>query len=304
MKKMPLIILIFLMLLVVISGMVNFGDVQQYPDERHERYSQLFPPPFDIKEPQKGEMVLIYMFPYSFNADEKSILEDNIEKAEAMVERLDIVIIRLNEKGNDVQDLDQMVDEYDVLVSESRGYLVQAETSSVNSDKEKYIKLSKESIVRANSELKHIFDKIKTYLPGPVILSGNSSLVAEGSGVVILSGDLDTSFFLSEGKFSVVDFAGDISIDMEKDYKQEVLQEKDGTPDHNKPYIMISYVEVEGNTSLSGSDFSVAIMADRMSLLVIGTGEVELIGNGTYYFDDGTSSRIGTVWAKPIFESD
>lgn len=304
MKKMPLILLIFLMLLVVVSGIVDSGDMQQYPDERHEQYDLLFTPPFDVKELQTGERLLIHLPPPSFPVDEKFVLKDNIEKAETIVSNLNNATMRLKKEGNDVQELEQRTGKYATLVSEAKMYLAEAETSSVKSDEEKYLKLSRGSIIRANSELKSIFAKMKEYLPGPVTIYDNTNLVAEGSGIVILSGDFDTSFFLSGGKFSVVDFAGDMLIDSEKDYNQEVLPERETMTGYIKPYRTVSYVEVEGNVSLSGTDFSVAIMAEKISLLATGVGEAELIGNGTYYFDNGTSDREENLWEKQMFERD
>ena len=206
MKKMPLIVLIFLMLLVVISGMTDSGDTQQYSGEIEEQSDVLFNPPFDMKESHKSERTILYIVPYSPPVNEKVFLADNIEKSEEMVKRLDGVIVRLNEEGKDARELEQMVDNYAFLVSEAKKYLSLAENSSVSSDEQQYLELSRENIVRANSELKPIFDKVKTYLTGPVSISDNNSLVAEGSGVAILAGDIDVSFFLSDGKFSVIDF--------------------------------------------------------------------------------------------------
>ncbi|GEM_PF-2815777 len=304
MKKMPLILLIFLMLLIVISGMTDSVDMQQYPDERQEQSDVFFNPPFDMKEPHKDERVILYIVPYSSPVNEKVFLADNIEKSEEMIKRLDGAIARLNKEGKDTGELEQMVDNYAFLVSDAKKYLSLAENSSVSSDEQQYLELSRENIVRANSELKPIFDKVKTYLTGPVSISDNSSLVAEGSGVAILAGDIDVSFFLSDGKFSVIDFAKDLAIDMEHDYKQEVIPERGEAPDLIMPQKMVSYVEVTGNVSLSGSSFSVAIMADNISLVATGTGEAELVGNGTYYLDYGTFKENESVWIKSIFESD
>lgn len=304
MKRMPLILLIFLMLLVLISGMTCSEDMQQYPDERHEQHDMLFTTPFNTREPPNDERFILYFVPHSVPVGENVFLADNIEKSDEMVKRLDNVIIRLKEEGNDVTELEEMVVNYAALVSDARKNLSMADNSSVSSDKQKYLRLSRESIVVANSELKPIFDEIKTYLPGPVSMSGSSSLVAEGSGMAILSGDMDVSFFLSDGKFSVVDFAGDALIDTENDYAHEVMPQRVASHDMIMPQKMYSYVGVKGNVSLSGSAFTVVIMSDNLSLIVTGTGEAELVGDGTYYFDYGTSKENENVWIKSIFESD
>ncbi|WP_292466419.1 hypothetical protein [Methanolobus sp.] len=302
MKRMPFVVLVFLMLLVVISGMVDSGDMQQHPDEREDRGDLLHKSPFTVRESPHEDEYLIDKFSRLSPLDETAFLEDNIHKSEDMVVRLDKVITGLKAEGNDINELEQTVNDYSRFVSEARTYLAQAENSSLEADKEQYLKLSRESIIRANSELKPIFDEIKSYLPGPLLISENSSLVARGSGISILSGDLDVDFFLSEGRFSIVDFSGDVQIKMEQDFESEEMPERGPDNGLMVPHEAFSYANVTGNVSVSGSEFTVAMMADNIILRTTGTGEAELIGEGVYYFDDGTV-RNESNWVQPIFES-
>lgn len=300
MKRMPLIVLLLLILLVVISGVSKPGDMQQYSDGRQEHEGLLLPPPFDMRESPEEKRMFFFMYS-SASEDRRSFLEDNIEKSETVVERLNNVIRRLKEEGNDVRELEQMVYDYDVLVSEARKYFEMAENSSSDSGRQKYLELSRERIIDANSRLKPIMDGIKTYLPGPIQIS-NNTLVAQGSGIAILSGSFDISLSLSEGKFSVVDFADDVVIGNEYEYERGSVPHRVPVSDMLSHHDIISYVDVNGNVSMSGSSFSVAIMADRIEIVAKGTGEVELVGKGTYNSDRVPSQDAQNVWIAPIFE--
>ncbi|WP_321430217.1 hypothetical protein [uncultured Methanolobus sp.] len=302
MKKMPLAVLIFLMLLVVISGMADSDDAQQYSGDRPDDHRVHSSPPIGMDSSSGGIIVVAHTISFSSSVDEESFLGDNIKKSESMVQRLENATEKLEEKGNNVSDLKGMIINYGTIVSESGFYLEMANNASSEAEMQKYLELSRESIILANSELKPILYEIKQYLPGPIMLE-NNTLGAEGSGVAIFSGDTNLSFFLSEGKFSVVDFNGDIVIDINADYKQDLSPDRESA-DLIMPHSMASYVEVTGNVSMSGSGYTIAIMADRMSLTVTGSGEAELIGNGTYHINDGLSENKENVWMTPIFESD
>lgn len=303
MKKMPLIVLIILMLMVVISGLADSDDVFSHSDEGPDVHRDRSIPPLGMASSQSEVFMVTHMVSFSSMVDEETFLEDNIEKSESMVQRLDTASNELENEGKNVSDLKSMIIDYSDLVSESRSYLEMAQTTSSESEKEAYLDKSRESIIKANSQLKPILDEIKEYMTGPVEIT-NTTLSAEGSGVAILSGDIDLSFFLSDGKFSVVDFSGDLVIDTDADYKQEYAPDKDGSHDLIMPHAMISYIDVTGNVSMSGSSYTVAIMADRIDLEANGNGEAELVGNGTYHLDNDISKGKENVWMIPIFERD
>jgi hypothetical protein len=288
MKKMPLAVLIILILMVVISGFAGSDDVHPHSDDRQDDHRDRSASPLDVLS-------------LSPMMNEESFLEDNIQKSESMVQRLENASQELEKKGNDVSDLKRMIADYSDLVSESRSYLEKANTVSSDDEKQKFLGLSRESIIKANSELKPILDEIKEYLPGPIILE-NNTLRAEGSGVAIFSGDLEMGFSLSEGKFSLVDFDGDVIIDIDGDYRQEPTPERMIPGDIVMSHTMESYVDVTGNVFISGSAYTVAIMAEKMTMTATGQGEVELIGNGTYYLDNDVSEGNENAWMIPIFE--
>ncbi len=297
----PLIFIAFLMLLVLVSGLNDQGNMHRFPDEHSEKHIFLLEPDSEMSDPPGGRSLVLYIEPGFSSASEKNLLEDNIEKSEKMTERFDEVISNLKEEGNEVRELEQMTANYGALVYQAREYLELAKNASSDSEEQSYLELSRESIIDANSNLKLIFDEIKKYVPGPASLR-NETLVAEGSGFAILSGDLHMEITLSEGKFYVVDFAGDIAIDNEFNYEQESLGQMFPPRGRIAAQKTFSYVDVNGNVSLSGSSFSVVMMAERIGLVATGTGEAELVGNGTYYFDNGTSERKEKFWMRPLVE--
>ena len=301
MKKMPLVLIMFLMVIVLISG---FIDSVRNPDVHGEHHGLLFSQQDYISKDLSDDDPSFASGDKPTLKDESIFLADNIKKSDEMVARLDSTVVRLNEEGNDVQELEQMVDNYALLVSEAKDYLSKAEASTSFSDEQEYLALSRDKIILADSELKGIFDKVQTYLPGPIGISGNDSLNANGSGIVLLSGDLDIDISLSMGKFSVVDYAGDLDISTDEIYSPEIVSQRAiPSVDPETTQKLYSYVDVQGNVTLSGSELTVAIMSDDVSLLVKGTGEVELYGNGSYYLDNATMGKEGT-WISPIFGID
>lgn len=304
MKKLPLVVIAVLILLVLISGMADSGDtgsMQSYSDDHKHHSKDLLRPQLETSESHGDNYSVIYISGSEVIArNETAFLEENIQKSEEMVGRLEGVLRDMDESGQSNPQLKQKVEIYAADVSQARNYLFMAENSSLESEKKNYLSLSRNSIIRANMELKSIFDEIKAYLPGPVVMD-NSSLYAEGSGICILSGNVNVNFFLRNGRFSVIDFSGDISADMEHDFDMEEIPQSEDTL--HMPHERFSYVNVTGNISMSGSAYTVTLVGENISLSAGGTGEAELIGNGTYFIENGTAVEENS-WVKPVFESD
>jgi hypothetical protein len=291
MKKMPLVMIMLLIFIVAIMGITdsweNPGDKGNHRDFI-SKYSS-----YVIKEPHDDKP--------AFPNDGELFLSDNIQKSEEMVEHLDKFIAEMKAEGNNVTELEPTVDNYSMLVSESRTYLEQAKNASSDTEKDEYIRLSKESIIHANSELKPIFDDVKAYLPGPLMLADNSNLVANGSGLAILSGDIDLELSISEGKLTILDFIGDMEINTEEFKGSEVKSEQVIVPESDAMQQILSYNDVQGNVTLSGSVLTVVIISNDLIIDVNGTGEVELYGKGTYMLSNRSTSNEG-VWIPPIFD--
>jgi len=299
MKKLPLITLGILILMVLISGLSDNG---RYPvDEDHSKMSSSQPE--YINKELYGEVPSSVSEENVKPQDEKDFLTDNIQKSDEMIVRLEDSIDRLASEGNDVSDLKQMVRDYSSLVSDAGSYLEKANSADSISDEQKYVSLSKDKMVHSDVLLKRIFVAMHNYMPGPVEITGNDSLDAKGSGVIILSGDLDVNLSMSSGKFSVVDFEGDMSINSDELLSSNVVAESAvSTSGSVNPHHMVSYLDVQGNVRMSGSGMTIAAMGDNTTLHATGFGEVQLYGNGTYYLDNSGSVREG-VWLAPIFET-
>ncbi|SFM78194.1 hypothetical protein [Methanolobus profundi] len=300
MKKLPLVLIGFLVAIVLISGMadqVRHSDVHGKQHDILSQYSSYISEK-DISDdkpsPTQSDL--------DISKDEKVFLSENIAKSTEMVERLEVTVAALERDGNDVQELEQMINDYASLVSESNDYLSKADASSSSSDEIKYLAMSRDKIILADKELKDIFNIIHSYLPGPVELSEDQTLTLEGDGIVILSGDIDVDLGLSEGKFSIVDFSGDLMVDADQLSSYETMPDQVVIPDSQEsPHNMVSYNDASGNVTVSGSLITVAVMGNDLSLIVEGTGEAELFGNGTYSLENSSSQEEG-IWIPSIFE--
>jgi len=245
--------------------------------------------------------------------DDRAMLEDIITKSEIMSRRLADSIARLKQEGEDVGNMEVLLAEYTRLVGDSRMYLEMSNASSgtvplndsedsslVCTSEEECLASSRESLLQANTRLKDIFGELRPYLAPHAMLPENASLVAQGSGTVVLLGDLDIHMSLSDGKISYVDFENDVSVRLENDVKPEVS----ATDAKQK---VVSYNNVTGNITLSGSGLMVEIIGTDISLAATGAGKAELFGNGIYYIEDANVPANIPVkrqlWKPPLFEN-
>ncbi|WMW26069.1 hypothetical protein RE474_04930 [Methanolobus sediminis] len=299
MKKLPLIVLGILILMVLISGL---SSRDRHPDNGDHSKMTSSQPEY-INNELYGDVPSSVSEEKVKQQNEKDFLADNIQKSDETILRLEDSIDRLASEGNDVSDLEKMVMDYSSLVSDASSYLEKADSADSVSDEQKYVALSKDKMVQSDILLKKIFMSMHNYMPGPVKITENDSLDANGSGVIVLSGDLDVDLSLSSGKFSVVDFEGDMSIDTDGLLSSNIITEGAVSASATEePHHMLSYSDVQGNVSLSGSGMTIAVMGDNTTLHVTGVGEIQLYGDGSYYLDNSSAVKEG-VWLSPIFEA-
>ncbi|WP_340820346.1 hypothetical protein [Methanolobus sp. WCC4] len=299
MKKLPLVLIGFLVGMVLVSGL---ADVNRHPAGHEEQHGIMSDYSAYVKTEISDPQAPSTPDDHDVSRDEKVFLAGNIAKSSEMIERLESTVDSLEKEGNDVQELEQMVSEYASLVAESKAYFSKTETSSSSSDELEYLALSKDRIVQADMKLKDIFNMLHSYLPGPVKLSGNDTLILEGSGIVVLSGDLGIDLSLAEGEFSAVDLAGDMIIDAEELSSTGIISERILSDPLGNSHSMVSYNKANGTVLMSGSILNVAINGKDLFLTVEGTGEVELFGKGTYSIENG-SGIIEGIWIPPVFET-
>jgi len=307
MEKTPVIFLIFLISLVIVSAIVA-DDSDAGPGIK-EGEGPMSIAPFGL-EPGKDDRFpggLLTPRKVPVLNDDSEFLADNIEKSEAMAVRLDETLIRLKAQGNDVEELETLIHDYSLLVEDSKMYFEMANVSESNETlatgtseeaREEYLEKSRNRIIEANMLLKDIFHELRPYLAIHAKVSEGSTLSAEGTGTVVLSGDFDVKMSLSDGRLSYVDFMDDISV------KTENMNEATITRVPDMQQELVSYENLIGNVSISGSGFILEVTGEDISLQASGQGEAELFGNGTYYIGKGAVPENKMIWTPPLFEND
>ncbi|MDN5309231.1 MAG: hypothetical protein PWP14_625 [Methanolobus sp.] len=311
MKQAPIIFVIILISMVVVSAFIGPGSDITSPERRGEG-------PFSSSERPPGERRLDD-FPDRFfiqdtqMTSDRAMLEDIIGKSEQISRRLAVSIIILKQEGEDVEEMESLLDEYTLLVSDARMYLEMSDISAgsdpvdsslndsqVNSlicqSEEECLAKSRESITQANLRLKNIFGKLSPYLAPHAVIPENGSLHAQGNGTIVLFGDLDVSLSVSRGRISYTDFNSDLTVRLENGPTPSVSSTEAGQE-------VVSYTNITGNFSLSGSGFMVEIVGEDISLLATGKGRSELFGNGIYYLKEGNVPGKKQIWKPPLFEN-
>ncbi|WP_406655571.1 hypothetical protein V7O62_07180 [Methanolobus sp. ZRKC2] len=308
MKRTPVILLMFLISLVVISAFVGADNSDNDPWERRGDGPMSVISPNPAREFDKNPSGNFLKLP--FHANDVKFLEDNIEKSEIISLRLNDTVRRMKAEGNDVEKLEKLLEEYNLLVEDSKMYLEMANVpdnvtqaditgseSKYSEEEQKYLEESRKSIIRANLLLRDIFHEFRPYLAPHVRIPDNGNLSAEGKGTVILSGDLDVEISLSEGRISYVDFENDLSIEAEETTEPEIIR----MPDMKRE--IVSYENLNGNITLSGSGFIMELTGENISLDATGTGKAELFGNGTYFIGNDSIPGKKHIWVSPLFEN-
>lgn len=307
MKQAPIVFLLILISMVIVSAFIGPGSDVISPESRGDG-------PFSLPERPRedrhfDDFGTVFGQDTQLITDDRAMLEDIITKSEIMSQRLETSIVILKQEGEDVGDMESLLDEYVLLVRDARMYLEMSDTSagtapvngSLNSSlacqtEEECLARSRESIAQANLRLKSIFGMLSPYLAPHARIPENGTLVAEGNGTVVLLGNLDVRLSLSSGRISYVDFNEDLSVRLENDASPQV-----STTDADQE--IISYTNMTGNVSLSGSGFMVEIVGEDISLAAKGTGRAELFGNGIYYLEQGNVPGKKQIWKPPLFEN-
>lgn len=312
MKQAPIIFVIILISMVVVSAFIGPGSDITSPERRGEG-------PFSSSERPPGDRRLDN-FPDRFfiqdaqMTSDRAMLEDIIGKSEKISRRLAASIVLLKQEGEDVEDMESLLDEYTLLVSDARMYLEMSGTSagtdvvnsslndSLNSSftcqsEEECLAKSRESVTQANLRLKSIFGKLIPYLAPHAVIPENGTLHAQGNGTIVLFGDLDIRLYVSHGNISYTDFNSDLAVRLENDPTPFISSTEAGQE-------IVSYTNIKGNVSLYGSGFMVEVVGEDISLLAMGKGRSELFGNGIYYFEEGNVPGKKQIWIPPLFEND
>ena len=215
-------------------------------------------------------------------------------KSETISTRIADEIQRLDSTGEDISDLEDMLDRYNELIKEVEtnkelGLYAYEEGTG---DAPGYLSDTHSGIKEANDVLRDILQELKDHRQGFVKLAGTGSLVAEGNGTAVLSGDIDVSITASNAKLVIKDLAGDAQIDIDGDHTK--VDTGSGSDVANPSLV---YLDFNGDVTISGSRMTVMINGEDIILRAEGTGSVILSGTGYYEVEDDDGSTGSLQWA-------
>ncbi|MBW6470694.1 MAG: hypothetical protein K0A90_05670 [Methanosarcinaceae archaeon] len=228
-------------------------------------------------------------------------LDNYLAKSDALALRIGVEINRLNESGEDVGDLEEMLAEYNGLIEEAKWNQELARETIRNrngddddavDDANKYMREATKNIQDANRVLKEIFDELKSHRRGgSASLDGAGTLTTEGNGTAVFSGNLNITINATNAKLVIKDLAGDAEINITGDY---TLVNDDGDDDNNRALV---YHNFTGTVNITGSRLTVMVHGENLSITAEGEGSSILSGRGSYNVEKAGKSSENMKWA-------
>ncbi|UGV41344.1 hypothetical protein J7W08_03345 [Methanococcoides orientis] len=213
-------------------------------------------------------------------------LENHIANTNRISERLQNEIREMEQNGEDVEDLQEMLTEYNELIAE-------AESLQEKGDVEEAIKKSRE----ANERLRELLREMKQFRKGFVNMAGEGPLNAEGDGTIVLSGQLNATISATDAMLVVKDLARDLYIDVTGTY--ELVNEEraeDG-------YHAFVYHNFTGDAIIKGSRLTIMIRGEDITVFAEGDGSASLSGEGSYRIGEGAEAFV-TEFAGEVSEAE
>jgi len=311
MKIKLLSLILIIMGVLVTSGCVD-SQAQPYTKVPGDLYRSIFYPYAGLLTPHHPPHPDVDGSPSL--RDATLLLDENIEKAEFIAEKIEPGVQYLEEQGKDVSRLEALLEEYKGLIEEAKHYRALAasvsgeeysisgrneasedELAAESSEKE-YLIQSQKSMIRANLVLKDIFEEFKRLMPGSVELNETARLSAEGEGRVSLMGSFDLNLHLQEGEMAVMDLSPDSVIQVEGDYALEI---KDGRQENMRIYHIRS-----ADVEISGSQKTLLLIGENITVEADGEGYAVFFGDGTYTVEDATGIKTEEQWADDTLFGD
>ncbi|NPE29553.1 hypothetical protein HNV12_16650 [Methanococcoides sp. SA1] len=222
-----------------------------------------------------------------------------LEKTNGVSERLQNEIDSLNEEGEDTEELQEMLDEYNALIEEAKQEHERAREAYQNGDEDAGEQLRKSISLtnEANIKLRALIQEMKGFRHGFVTMAGNGSIDAEGNGTIVLSGELKVEFTATNAMIVIKDLAGDAEIDLNGDYEQ-VNEDSVG----NGRSALV-YHNFTGEAKIEGDRLTVMVRGEDINIKAEGTGSTSLSGEGSYKIEkDDESTEL--EWAAPKMSDD
>ncbi|AKB50671.1 hypothetical protein MSBRW_1418 [Methanosarcina barkeri str. Wiesmoor] len=238
-----------------------------------------------------------------------SLLDKNIEKAEAISVRLEDGIEHYKEEGEDVSKLEVLLEKYNRLIKEAEQYRALADAAAENSSsiensnqytgssenmERDYLIQSQKCMIQANHVLRDIFEELSSLTFASEELTNTSRLISAGTGKVLLLGSFTLNLHLENGEMAIMGLSPDSEIDINGNY---TFEEKNDAPDQVRLYHINS-----ADVKVSGSSKTVMLNSENITLTADGEGYLVFQGNGTYRVEEDGRTVKEDNWPKPFFE--
>jgi HAMP domain-containing protein len=204
-----------------------------------------------------------------------------ISQAEKVSARIEKVIQKLEERGEDVTALKTWLEDFDEKVELAKQKYEAAKEKYAEAknlkDADRLIQEGKAFVTEAKRylksayrTLKEIVKELKRYKTGEVTLRGTGTLIAEGDGSAYIAGSGKVDLSGENGTLIVTDVSGDMTINV--------------TGFGNKTELEPNKWQYTGTGSanMAGSDIVVEIEGKNIYLTAEGSGSATLKGTGSY----------------------
>ncbi|WP_094228218.1 hypothetical protein [Methanolobus psychrotolerans] len=215
-----------------------------------------------------------------------------LKTSESLIVRLQNEIATMKQNGEDVDDLEEMLAEYEGLIADAREKQEQARNiymygngSNEENIREanRYLVEAGEDIRDANAILRNMLKELKQQREGVVVLTGNSSLAAEGNGTAVISGDVHINITANDyAKLVIKDLAGNAEVDVNNAVYETSNIDSGNSTDNNRAFV---FMDLTGDVYIEGSRLTVMLQGSDIEFTVYGTGTAVLSGEGTYDVD-------------------
>ncbi|WP_440952084.1 hypothetical protein [Methanococcoides sp. FTZ1] len=213
-------------------------------------------------------------------------LENHIANTDRISERLQNEIREMEQNGEDVEDLQEMLAGYNELRAEAGSLLEEG-------DVDEAIEKSRE----ANERLRELHREMKQFRNGFVNMAGEGPLNAEGDGTIVLSGQLEVSISATNAMLVIKDLAGDSYIDIIGTYDL-VNEERAQDGEH-----ALVYHDFTGDAIINGSMLTIMVRGEDMTVFAEGDGTASLSGEGSYRIGEGAEAFV-TEFAGEVSEAE
>ncbi len=219
-----------------------------------------------------------------------------LNKSLSLSERLSKEIEVLQNQGEDTAELEKLLQEYNDLLDQAQQNRESAKESYENGDEaasKEYWNAAAENLKDANSVLVEMSQILRTYRQGVVSLNGDNTLIAQGNGTAVFSGDIEAEMNINASHLVIKDLAGDAKVMITNTESEIVLELDNSVADDPKRALV--YSDLTGKVSISGSRLTVMVRGNNLDLEVEGTGSAVLSGEGTYTVGTDEDSK---QWAS------